>query len=375
MADSPAILMVHGRSSWGGNTAMVLALSRALLSRGYKVELAAPPQQPYIPHFTQAGITVHSIGLWGKKDLRAPFSLAVLVRKGGFDLLHSHTRPADLAAYFAAKLSARPLVITQHGNVNLDRQTLIRRHDLYAWVYNMVLRGSKRVVAVCQATSEELKCYCGVKPERIRVVYNGIEPLPAPDAENRRLTRLKLGIAENSVVGIILGAIHWKGHEILAESLAKLKGDCPELMVLVAGSGPREVELKAQISKLGLSDRMLMLGFRPDAATLLGACDFFVLPSRSEAFPVSILEAMSLGLPVIASRVGGIPEAVEDGVNGLLVDSGDVSALAVALRKMVKDEKMRNLMGQKGRIRAEKFSLANMVDGYLKIYEELGCKI
>ncbi len=226
-----SILMVHARSSWGGNTAMVLALARGLLARGYRVELAAHHGQPYIEPFRQAGITVHEIGIGGKRDILAPLRLAGLIRQGDYDIVHSHTRPADLAAYTAIRMAGRPLIITQHGNINLDRETLAHRHDVFAFGYNLVLRGADRVAAVCQATRQELVQQCGVSPRHIRVIYNGIEQTSLANGQTREKVRADLGINRNAVVAIITGSLKWKGHETLLSAIAAVKSQAPNLML------------------------------------------------------------------------------------------------------------------------------------------------
>jgi glycosyltransferase involved in cell wall biosynthesis len=366
-----SILMVHSRSAWGGNTAMVLALAQGLAAKGFRVGLVAYPDQPYIPMFKASNLPIHLLPLGGKKDLLAPLRLANLVIKEKYDLIHSHTRHADLAAVLAGRFSGRPVVITQHGNVNLDRKTLERRHDLFAFTYNIILRSAARVVAVCNGTRDELVRCSGVLPSKIRVIYNGLEAAELPTDSLRRAKRRELGIPEDAVVGIITCSIGWKGHDVLARATALLKQTFPQFMVLVAGTGPRERELAQQIEELGIADRFRLLGFRNDVRELLAAADIFVLPTRSETFSVAILEAMQAGLPVIASNICGVPEQVEDGVTGLLINPKDLDSVVDALSKLIGDEPRRRQMGEKGREKVREFTLERMVDGYIKLYKQV----
>jgi glycosyltransferase involved in cell wall biosynthesis len=367
-----SILMVHARSSWGGNTAMVLSLARELISCGLNVELAAHHDQPYIEPFRQVGITVFEIGIGGKGDMLAPFRLAALIRGGNYDIIHSHTRPADLAAYIAAKLTGKPLVITQHGNINLDGETLARRHDVFAFGYSQVLRGTAKIAAVCNATKRELIQECGVSPHNIKVIYNGIEQNKVDDSiKGRELVRRELGIDKNAEVVIITGSLKWKGHETLLDAVALIARQAPNLTVLIAGRGPQEPALRQQAAQLGISNRVHFLGFRQDIPALLSAADVFVLPSRSEAFPVSILEAMAAGLPVIASNIGGIPEQVQPGVNGYLINPCDAQVLARFLLALCQDGGLRAHMGQNSRETVRHFTVNRMVDGYLSLYKGL----
>jgi len=364
-------LMVHARSSWGGNTAMVLALSQGLIAKGFRVELAAHPGQPYIEPFQQVGITVHEIGIGGKGDFLAPIKLANLIKKRNINIVHSHTRPADLAAVFAGILTHKPTVITQHGNINLDRKTLKRRHNVFSFGYNLVLRKATRIAAVCEATQIELTRFCHVSPENIRVIYNGIADKACSEGRSRENIRTELGIAPDVIIGLITGAIHWKGHDVLAQVVAKLRMEFPNVIVLAAGTGPREAELREQISRLAIGDHFRMLGFRKDIPDLLAAADLFILPSQSEAFPVSILEAMRAGLPIVASNIGGIPEQVEDGISGLLVNPGSVDELADALGRLIANSELRRRMGENGRMKAREFTLERMVDGYISLYDQV----
>jgi len=350
---------------------MVLALSRRLLARGYRVELAAHPGQPYIEPFRQAGITVHELGIGGKGDILAPCKLAGLLRSRDIDIVHSHTRPADLAAYIATKIIGKPLVITQHGNINLDRETLTRRHDVFAFGYNVVLRGATKVAAVCQATKQELLQQCRVSPRHIQVIYNGIEQSSPVNGRTRERVRADLGINQNAVVAIITGSLKWKGHETLLSALASITAQAPNLLLLVAGTGPQEPALRQQATQLGIANLVRFLGFRQDIPDLLSASDIFVLPSRSEAFPISILEAMTAGLPVVASDIGGIPEQVEDGVTGLLVTPGDVDELTHAISRLIGNQELRRQIGEKGRDKVRQFTLERMVDGYISLYNQV----
>lgn len=363
--------MVHAKSSWGGNIAITLALCKGLIAQGFRVVLAAPGNQPYIPHFEREGVPIKKMSIGGKKDMLAPLRLARYALEEKFDIIHSHTRPADFAALLAAKMLHKPSIISQHGNVNLDRKTLSRRHDLPAFIYNMVLRNATRNIAVSHATANELTNKCGVSRSIVKVIYNGLSKLEKVDySAIRERKRAELGIKPNQVLGLIVGTIIWKGHEVLAQSIQLLAREHPEFVVLAAGDNC-DPTIQATIKTLGIEDRMILLGFRDDVKDLLAAADIFILPSRSEAFPLVILEAMQMGLPVVASAIGGIPEQVQDGCNGLLTSVGNVGGLTTALKLLIEDGNLRSAMGEAGRELAQTFSYDRMLANYIEMYKEV----
>jgi glycosyltransferase involved in cell wall biosynthesis len=174
------------------------------------------------------------------------------------------------------------------------------------------------------------------------------------------------------LVGVVAQLIPRKGHRFLIEALSPLVQRYPGLRVLFFGQGLEEGDLRRRIAGAGLGDRVLFAGFRSDLDRILPCLDLLVHPATLEGLGVSLLQAASAAVPIIASDAGGIPEAVRDGVNGLLVPPGDVSALGVALDRLLGNADLRRRLGEGGRaMMRREFSIDAMVEGNLAVYREL----
>jgi glycosyltransferase involved in cell wall biosynthesis len=197
------------------------------------------------------------------------------------------------------------------------------------------------------------------------VVYSGVRASePIARRESKR--------GDSVVIGTACRLIEAKGVRELVLAFAELKKEFPSLRLEVAGSGPEQEDLVNDAERCGVSEGVRFLEWVDDLRPVLRRWDVFALPSHEEALPVSILEAMAEGLPVVATNVGGIPELVEDERTGYLVEPRDVDGLRMALRRVVKDSTLRDRLGEQGRLRAEtKFSVERMVSEVESIYESL----
>jgi glycosyltransferase involved in cell wall biosynthesis len=182
-----------------------------------------------------------------------------------------------------------------------------------------------------------------------------------------------LGVpADALLVGVVAQLIPRKGHRFLLEALPPLTAAQPRLHVLFFGQGSMEAELRARITALGLAGRVQLAGFRDDLVSLLPCLDLLVHPATMEGLGVSLLQAASAGVPILASAAGGIPEAVRDGLNGVLVPPGDTAALGAALGQLLGDAALRRRLGEGGReLMRREFSIDTMVEGNLAVYREL----
>jgi glycosyltransferase involved in cell wall biosynthesis len=229
-----------------------------------------------------------------------------------------------------------------------------------------------RIVPVSHDLAGFLATGLGLPGSALDVVHNGIPLAPVPDPsdtrERRSKARAELGLPPDGALAVAVGNLYpVKSHATLVAALAQ----APGLRAAIAGRGEEEARLREQALALGVADRLHLLGLRDDIDRVLRAGDVFVHPSRLEGLPLAILEAMSAGLPVVASRVGGIPEAVVDGETGVLVPTGDPAALAGALRHVLGTPGFASALGAAGRARAERlFSVEAMVSAYRRLYGE-----
>jgi len=371
----PRILMVHNYSSWGGNLAMVRALGCGLPKRGFEVALAAPAGEAYVERFRTAGIPVLDAAIASKHDLGAYRRYGRIIRGGGFDVVHTHTRRADFIAALAGRRSGVKVISTQHGQINLERRSLRVDTGPSARFYSWCLRNLfDRHVGVSAEIAAELRDRCGVRAALVTHIPNGLDAAPfETPPEDRVSFRNEIGVPRWATVATIVASLDSKGHDDLLAAAAEVTRAGVDLRVVAVGEGQwGRPGIEKRARELGLAARVHLLGFRADVPRVLAGSDLFVLPTLSEGLSIAIMEAMAAGLPVVTTAVGGNAELVAEGITGSLVPPADPPALAAAMLALARDPARRRAMGRAGRarVRAE-FTLERMVDAYARMYREL----
>lgn len=299
-------------------------------------------------------------------DLLMVARIRDFIRQHGIDLVHSHGYKMDVLGLVAAKASGKPVIGTFHEPVGI---ILPVKSGFYRLLDFICLRFFDGVVTVSRSAAEYLAVK-GIAGKKIRVIHPGIDLNEIKTAREQASVKKELMLPEDSVVVGVAGRLHYqKGHSAFIEAAAKLSLEFPGLRFLVVGEGELEGELEDMAKKLGLGDKITFAGYVNDVKRFMDAMDVFVLPSLWENLPASLLEAMALGKPVVATNVGGVSEAVVDGASGILVPPGDPEALAAAVSKLVSDKNLAREMGSSAR-RAikEKFSLDSAVREYEEAY-------
>lgn len=359
------VLLALESSGPGGAEHMVVQLARELRCRGDTVIVASMRPGWMTERAAAAGIPVWiAAQRHGLDPLWIP-RFALRLRRERIDVVHSHEFAMNVYCGAAARLAAIPSIATLHGR---HWATEARRRAL---AYRALHRFGMRIVAVSHDLARFLTEGLGLSDGAIDVVYNGIDlPQPPSVAERARLraeVRAELALASGTELALAVGNLYpVKDHATLLQAAALRSG----LAVAIAGRGGEEQRLRALAGALGVADRVRLLGLRDDVARLLAAADVFVQPSRSEGLPLAVLEAMAAGLPVVASRVGGIHEAVVDGETGLLVGPGEPDVLAAAIARVLDTPGWREALGHEGRVRVEQeFSVARMAQRYRALYD------
>lgn len=302
--------------------------------------------------------------------------LARFLRRQRIDILHTHLFEPSVIGLQAGVLAGVPQrVMTRHYS---DYHTRIHK-KWHVRLDQLCIRLSHGVIAVSEHTAEHMISQEGARPNKIHTVLNGIDfdrvRLSSPEAPAR--LRREFAPSDGPLL-LMVGRLHpEKGYQFLFEALTKLKGrlDRP-VRLLVAGQGPLEDFYRRMVQSLGCADAVEFLGFRKDVADLMAASDLVVLPSVAEAFGLVLTEALYLGTPVVATRVGGIPEIVTDGIDGVLVPPADSQALADALADLLRDPERRARMAGSGRQKVQaRFKFEDMVRAYEAIYKRLGHRI
>lgn len=350
-----------GRHLYGG-AQQVLWLLAGLKQRGEDVVLACSERSELAAAASANGIRVAALRCRGDLDLAFAWRLRRLIRTERPELVHCHSRRgADLLGGRAARGAGVPAVVSRRVD---NREA--------AWLARFRYRPYRRIVAVSQAVAGALG-ECGVDARRIAVIRSAVDTAPfrqAPDCARFR-REFELG-DEARVLVSAAQFIPRKGHRFLLQAMARLAPRYPQLKLLLFGRGPLEQDLLAQTEKHGLGERVRFAGFREDLDEYLGCADLLVHPALEEGLGVVVLKAAAAGVPVVGFSAGGLPEAVDDGVTGLLVETGDVHALTEAIAALLDDDARRRQFAAAARRRVqEEFSISTMVEEHLQLYRSV----
>lgn len=354
-------------STAGGAGLQTYYLAKFLPKLGFDVTVGFGPGYPLDRDFDELGLPVHRFSIARTispfTNARGFFQLLGFLRHNRFDIICTACSIAGLSGRVAGWLARVPVrIMVLHVYASHDQQPRFQRMVFHA-IEKLLDPLTTRYVAVSEAGRAFGVENRLMAPEKIRVIANAVET-HAPDASKAQ-ARAELGLEPDGlVVGTLSRCEPQKGLSFLLQAAAMIRKTQPRAQFLVAGDGPLLESLRAEASGLGLGDTVRLVGWQSTAQVLL-ATDVFCLSSLWEQAPMSLLEAMSVGLPVVATRVGGVPEMVDDGHTGLLVEPQDPVGLADALNRLLADGPLRGSMGQAARQRAETdFAIDKMVGRY-----------
>ena len=329
--------------------------------RGDEPHLAAPATGALAARALAEGFPVHPVPMRGTWDVPSMLTLASLHRRLEPDVVHWHAARAHAIGAGAARLRPGPARV-------LSRRVdfLVRRSPGSRILYAQPLDA---IIAISEGVKEAL-VRSGIHPAAIRVVPSGIDLAPFDAPFDREAARQRLGIGPATMLVLQVAALApHKSQTDLLRAAAEL-ADRPEIQFWVAGDGSLRAALEEERARLGLEARVRFLGFREDVTDLLRAADLFCVSSYLEGLGTSTLDAMAAGLAVVATRVGGIPEAVQEGVTGLLVEPRRPDELARAIRELTLDPARRAAMGAAGRTRARDFGYERTEERTRAVYLE-----
>lgn len=287
-----------------------------------------------------------------------------LLKDEGVDLIHAHEFAMNVYGTLVSTLTGVPIITTVHGK-NYYWKKWRRK-----WAYRFVASRSQ-MVAVSEDTRQFLIEKVGIVPAKVKTIYNGIDvDLYKLNQTERCKIRQELEIGDHQmIVGAVGNLYPVKGHTFLIKACALVIKDFPSVMFLIAGRGELLEELQREAIELKVERNVIFLGFREDISSFLHAIDIFALPSLSEGLSLALLEAMAAEKPVVATKVGGNPEVVQEGETGFLVPPEDPRFLARCLLILLQNRSLTNTLGAAGRKRVESFfSLQNMVACYQALY-------
>jgi glycosyltransferase involved in cell wall biosynthesis len=347
----------------GGTERLLCGTVRLLDRDAYDVEVAylLPWKDALVGEIESAGVPVHCLDGPRATSVAWIGRLRRLARERDFDVVHTHMPLPAVAARLALARRGPALVHTEHNM--WDRYRFPTR-----WANRVTYGRNAAAVAVSAAVAASVRAPRPV-PE---VVLHGLDAPAAladlPTPADREAGRRALGIPpDGPVIGTVGNFTAKKDQTTLVRALALVPG----ARLVLVGTGPREPELRALVAERGLDDRVVFAGSRDDVAALLPAFDVFALSSRFEGLPIALLEAMAAGRACVATAVGGVPEVVTDGVDGVLVPPGDAGAFAATLVALLADPDRRAALGEKAAARSRDFRLEVAVGQLAAIYDRV----
>ncbi len=342
----PRVLLVTDSLDVGGAERHVVGLGAALVGRGWSVTIACSVEGALASVARQAGVEVRPrLGRLAKRRVSLAYAwrIAQLVHTVRFDVVHAHMYASAAASALAVARAPVPLVLTEHSEATW-------RTGRARWCARHVYRRAAQVIAVSDSIRHRLMAEDGLPADRVTTIHNAL--LPLPNAQPAVALPPAPAAHTGPVVGVIARLQREKGVGHFVEAAAHVARQVPGARFVIVGDGPLRDQLSGLAQRLGVRDRVDFLGFRLDAPALMPLLDVLVVPSLSEGTPLVILEAMLAGVPVVASAVGGIPEQIRHGREGLLVAAGDARALAQAILALLERPAYAHQLGDAGRQRS-----------------------
>ncbi len=349
-----------GRHLYGG-ALQVLYLAKGLAEAGCRNTIVCPRGSD-IANSDVPATQVYTVPVKGDLDALFMLRLRRIISTVRPDLVHVHSRRgADIWSAVAAWCTNTPAIITRRVD-NPESPAIAR----------LKYRSYRRVVAISEGI-RRLLISEGVPPRKIECIPSAVdaERFIAPCDRHWFLREFELRPTQRTI-GMIAQFIRRKGHRFLIAAAPMIMARCPEARFLLFGKGPLEEEIRRQCSRIGIADQVIFAGFRHDLARILPCLDVVVHPATLEGLGVSLLQAAAAGVPIVASRVGGIPEVVMDGFSGILIDPEDTGELVNSVTRLLSEPELARLLGERGRrIAIEDFSIDAMVKRYLYLYRDL----
>ncbi|HYS78280.1 MAG TPA: glycosyltransferase [Candidatus Dormibacteraeota bacterium] len=356
----------------GGSELSVLRLAGALDPRRYRTSVAFLRGEAVLrPEFEAIGAEVVPVRLRSTLDPFCLLRLRALVARGRQDLVHTHMDVADFYGALAGRLGgAHAVVSTKHAPDEFRSRRTWKRYP-FLLLERLAYEMDDAVIVVSRDLASFLEETEHLPRRKMVIIGHGVDG--AAPALPRAEARAALGLpALDPLIGSVGRLSREKGHTFLLRALPAIVTAFPGAGCVLAGDGPSRRDLEDEARGLGMSDRVVFLGHRGDVPAILSALDLFVQPSLYEGFGMSLLEAMAARLPIIATRVGGIPEVVDDQVAGLLVPPADAAALARAANALLGDRgRARRLAEGAARLVVERHSMASVAARVDALYRRL----
>lgn len=361
---------------WGGAERLMIPILANMDRRLFSVRVGVFQVRngnPIADDLRALGIPVDLIPVPYMRDLTAVSRITAYLKDVNADLIHAQLELGDILGGLAALRMRLPIVSTLHTMPSQDMSLKSRMHQEVEY---FCLRHFFNMVISVSDEARQFHKEIGKLPDRKTcTIYNGIDlsHFPVSPQSNREAVLREFNIPAASTVLITVAVLReLKGIQYMIRALPEILSVHPDLYYLIAGSGDFQSALMDEAARVGVSERVVFAGARKDVPALMSASDIFILPTLTEALPTVLAEAMAASLPILASRVGGVPEMVEDGINGKMVAPADPQQLANVCTDMLRDPDALVKMGLAGRqIVEEKFNVRVQVDKLQALYQSL----
>jgi glycosyltransferase involved in cell wall biosynthesis len=359
------ILHISTPNTWRGGEQQVAYLVQALHEAGIHQGVLCPAGSALSTRTELRGVEVLAFQTRGPLGVLLARHIAHVARNGNYTLIHTHDSHAHTAAVLAATVFGMPLPIVVSRRVDFP----VSPGPLSKWKYNHP--AVRRILCV----SDEIRKITAPairNKNMLAVIRSGVDASRYTTANGRESLRRELGLTpEARLVGNLSALADHKDYPTWLRAAARLYAQDSNLHFVIAGSGPEEREIRQLISEMGLTSCVYMLGFRADVAEVMTALDVFMISSKTEGLGTIVIEAFAAGVPVVATRAGGIPELVEDGINGILCPVGDEVALCASVRRIFEEPGLALRLGAAGKERAHRFSFRSTAAQTLEVYREV----
>jgi glycosyltransferase involved in cell wall biosynthesis len=363
------VLFIDLSKRFGGASMRALTLARHLAP--WQATIAGIKDSPVVKAAQEANIPVRIVG-GTRIDPMIPSHLMNIIHQEGFQIIDTQNIQSKFWASIAAWSSDAAFVSTLNSAYR-EEHAGSWKGRVYSGIDHLTNSRVDRYVAVSQSIVDSL-LQSGISSEMIDLVTNAVEVARPISGDSRRKIRKDLGVSEDGLLFTSVGRLVWaKGYEDLIDAFSRIAEQLPNTTSVILGDGILHEELTNQIRRHNLSKRIRLLGhYNHDAVIeILQASDLFIMPSKSEGVPFALLEAASLGLPILATCCGGIPEVLTDGIEAHLVPVGDISALAEGMVRLSNDRSIRTQIGKNARIRIENnFGIHSQIEGTKNAYRK-----
>ncbi|MDA3885287.1 MAG: glycosyltransferase [Candidatus Delongbacteria bacterium] len=358
------ILHIDTEMGWRGGQQQAVYLFENLFKKGFSTEFVCKPGSELSAYFKKNDLPYIEVKMSNELDFISAYKIAKHCKNNKFNILHLHSAHAHSIGLLA-KFFYRKLKIIGVRRVDFKiKNNIFSRFKYNSWLIDKIVCISEEIKRVMLSS--------GVDKDKLTVIHSGVNLNKFDNVKADPYLRKQYNIPANDIIiGTVAALVGHKDYPNLLKAASIVLKKRKDVTFLAVGDGKNEEDIKKLHKELGLGNKFIFAGYQKEVGKFLRSFDIFVLASKMEGLGTSILDAQSVALPVIATKAGGIPEMIENGVNGILVEPQSPEKLAEAISDLVDNEEKRNIIGKNGNVSVEQFSIDHTVEKNINLYEEL----